>query len=128
MPSARLRLQQAAVLATVSLGFATVGRATPVNYEFTTGPVWAVSSLLLTPDQLAINQAALDALSGLSVTGTFTYDSETLLSGSTNGPIVFGQSDYSGALTNFAASVGGFSISAPSGIGSVADEGYTNPT
>jgi hypothetical protein len=121
MPSTRLRLRHAVIVATASLGFATSAHALPVNYQFTTGPVTAVSSFL------GPNQAAFDLLNGLSVTGTFTYDSDTLLSGSTNGPIVFGQSDYAGALSNFSASLGGFGITAPTGIASVANEGFANP-
>jgi hypothetical protein len=121
MPAARLRLRRAVIAASVSLGFATYAYAVPVNYQFTTGPVTGVSTFL------GPNQAALDALSGLSVTGTFTYDSDVPQSGTTNGPIVFGQSDYAGALSNFSASVGGFTVTAPSGVGSVANEGYSNP-
>ena len=92
MPAARLRLRRAVIAASVSLGFATYAYAVPVNYQFTTGPVTGVSTFL------GPNQAALDALSGLSVTGTFTYDSDVPQSGTTNGPIVFGQSDYAMVL------------------------------
>jgi len=121
MPSVRFGLRRTLLLATASLALATSAHAVPVNYQFTTGPVTTVVSFQ------GPNQAAFDLLSGLSVSGSFTYDSDVPQSGSTNGPFVFGQSDYTGALSNFSASLGSFTIAAPSGIGSVADEGFSNP-
>lgn len=103
---------------------ATGAFAVPVSYTFSTGPVFAATNL-----SGGFNQALLDALSGMSVTGSFDYDSEVPLTGTSNGPSVFGQSNYLGAISNIAGSVGSLSFAGTGadGVVSVADEGYAPP-
>jgi hypothetical protein len=107
-------------LALLSLGAAHQAGAIPVNYEFSTGPAWGAFNLTG-----SANPSLLGALTGLTVSGSFTYDSETPLSSTVDGPFVVGQRNYLGAFSNFAATVGAFSIAqSGEGSGQVANEGF----
>jgi hypothetical protein len=108
-------------LAVLSLGAAHQAGAIPVTYEFSTGPIFSAASFA------GPNPGLLNAFSGLTVSGSFTYDSDVPQTSTTNGPIVFGQLNYLNAITDFEATIGAFSIAqSGEGGGSVANEGFNN--
>jgi hypothetical protein len=106
-------------IALLALGAANFASAVPVTYQYTTGPASGAFNFV------SANPELLSALNGLTVSGTFTYDNEVPQTGTTKGPIVFGQSDYAGAISNLTGAVGGFTLSQDAGGGSVANEGYS---
>lgn len=118
-----LQILQTFVITALFLLPATRVLAVPISYTFSTGPIIGATNLS------GFNQPLLDALSGLSVTGSFAYDSEVPLSSTSDGPFVFGQANYQGAISNIAGSVGPlpFAGTGANGIASVADEGYAPP-
>jgi hypothetical protein len=109
----------------VALGLAGTAHAVPVTYNFSTAPI--SSATWFGGGSGGVDPELLAALSGLSVTGSFAYDNEVPLSGTQNGPLVFGQSNYQGAISGLTATLGTFAFSAPTGGGNVADEGYAPP-
>ena len=108
---------------TLAAGAAQTAHAIPVTYQFTTG---ALGSSPFTPQPVFGPSAGVisSALTGLSVSGSFAYDSETPLTSVTNGPIVFNQSNYENAITSFSGSVGTLNFTASTGKMDVANEGY----
>jgi hypothetical protein len=109
-------------IAAALLAPATYAFAVPVTYTFSTGPAVAATTLT------GFNQPLLDALSGLSVTGSFTYDSEVPLTDVTDGPVVFGQANYAGAMSNVSGSLGALPFAGTlDGFANVANEGYAPP-
>jgi hypothetical protein len=94
--------------------------ASPVLYQFTTDP-FGPPSIATGPSGAAIGAA----LQGLSVSGTFLYDSASPLSSVGNSAAVVGEHNYDdNPISNFSASVGALAITGANGKGDVADEGY----
>src|SRR4051812_32885103 len=114
-------VRQSTVLASLTLlaGAAQSVYATPVSYQFTTDPL-ASSVLMPIPVVGFGGPEILSALSGLSVTGSFTYDRDTPLTSTTNGPVVFNQANYLNAVSNLTGSVG------PGTLSFIAPTGYAN--
>jgi hypothetical protein len=81
--------------------------AVPITYSFSTGVL----------NENATIPFLRSALSGLSVTGTFTYDSDMTTPGSL--PNI-----YPGALTNLSGTIGGFSFADPNGVAHVSNDTF----
>ena len=117
--------------------------AAPITYTFSTGPLqistdpfnpssttFNLSSPITDADRAA-TQAINAMLAGASVTGTFTYDPATALTG----PIAGRGSNYVASFTNLSATVAGGSLPAgdrritdPRGQTIVGDENVSCPT
>jgi hypothetical protein len=101
----------AGVALLLAQGLPSSAMATPVTYAFTTG----ITSY-------SAPSAAFTALSGLSVSGSFTYDTDgALIGSSTTGALYQG-------ITSLSGTVGGYSFSDSSGLIAVQNDGYTPPT
>lgn len=124
----RARPMASLALVAAAIGFAGTAEAIPVAYSFSTGPV--TSATWLGSGSSGLDLDLFAALNGLSVTGTFDYDNAVPLSGTTNGPVVFGQSNYAGAVSGVTGNVGSlaFAGTATAAGGNVANEGYMPPT
>jgi hypothetical protein len=87
-------------------------QAVPVTYSFSTGPV------------IVAGDAVSPLLAGLSVSGTFDYDSSVAASGTDVAGPTAGATAYAGALSNLSGSVGGSFFSDPAGAAVVGNDTY----
>ena len=102
------------------VGAAQSAVAAPILYQFTTDP-FSPPSIATGPSGPAIAAA----LNGLSVSGTFLYDSDSPLSSIGNSSAVVGEHNYeNNPISNFTATVGTLSITGATGKADVADEGF----
>ena len=87
--------------------------AIPITYSFSTGtaPIGDATFLPL--------------FIGLSVTGTFDYDPDVAVSGTSTAPQTAGSTDYLNGITNLIGSVGAFSFSDLIGRVRVGDDKFT---
>jgi hypothetical protein len=118
------RLSLVSLFALTALG-AAAAHAVPVKYQFSTGPnftVWRTGAT-------GLDEELVTRLSGLSVSGTFMYDSAVPQTGFRDDAAVSGMSIYDGAISQLAGSLGSFQFTASTGIGQVANEGsFAGPT
>lgn len=99
--------------------WATQALAVPMKYEFSTGAVLSAQNFGVQGDPN--NQALRDVFVNSTVTGSFTYDSESpVTSVVTN--VLGTQALYDGAVTSLTGSVAGFAFSDASGSVQVGDE------
>jgi hypothetical protein len=118
------------VLGAVAAYYVTDAVAIPVSYNFTTG--MATSAIDTDPSGATaggLNADLLAILAGLTVTGSFVYDSDsavtTVVHDSTGTQT---QYLYDSALTNLVGTVGGFGFSDPAGRIQLSDDGILLPT
>jgi hypothetical protein len=97
-----------AVAIVLSQGISSLAMAVPVSYEFTTGA-----------NPFSASSAALAALAGQSVSGSFTFDSDAPLVTTTASATVYR------GLSSLSGSVGGYSFSDGDGYVSVENDLYT---
>jgi hypothetical protein len=109
---------------TVLVGTAHSALAAPVAYNFTTDALTAGALPSSFPVSGPSSTAIFNALNGLSVSGSFLYDSDTPLTNVTNGPVVFNQWNYENSISGFSGSIGTFGFTAATGKMDVADEGF----
>jgi hypothetical protein len=107
----------------LAVGAAQGAHAMPITYQFTTEAFGTSPSIATGPSGTAITAA----LNGLSVSGTFVYDSDSPLTSITDGVPVVGEHNYEdNPISNFSASVGTFNFTGATGKADVADEGYVS--
>lgn len=94
--------------------------AVPVTYEFSTGSVLGAVNVGVQGDPN--NQGLLDLFANSTVTGSFTYDSESPVTSVVTNPLIGTQALYDNALTSFTGNVAGFTFADVSGRVQVGDE------
>lgn len=99
---------------------ATSALAVPVKYEFSTGAVLGAVNIGVQGDPN--NQGLLDLFANSTVTGSFTYDSESPVTSVVTNPLIGTQALYDNALTSFTGNVAGFTFADVSGRVQVGDE------
>lgn len=113
------------VFACVSLAVAAAQsvHATPITYQFSTDSFGTPPSLASGPSGTAIAAA----LNGLSVAGTFVYDSDSPLTNITDSAQVLGEHNYeNNPISAFSANVGTLNITGATGKADAADEGFVS--
>jgi hypothetical protein len=113
------------VLACLSLAVcaAQSAHAVPITYQFTTDPFGTLPSIATGPSATAIAAA----LYGLSVSGTFVYDSDSPLTDVTDSAQVIGEHNYDGnPIADLSANIGTLDITGATGKADVADDGYVS--
>ena len=98
-------------------------QATPVAYDFATGPWSSLTGQIQGPAGIDVQNSLKDAVNGLSMSGSFMYDSDAPLSGISNGPVL-NQSTYLDAVSNLNGSDGTFGFTGSTASASVANDGY----
>src|SRR5262245_28634093 len=105
----------------LAVGAAQIAHATPITYQFTTDPFVTPPSIATGPSATVIAAA----LNGLSVSGTFVYDSDSPLTNVTDSAQVIGEHNYEdNPISNFSGSVGTFNFTGANGKADVADDGF----
>jgi hypothetical protein len=105
----------------LALGAAQSARATPIAYQFSTDPFGPPPSIATGPSGPAIAAA----LNGLSVSGSFLYDSDSPLTNVTDSAQVIGEHNYeSNPISDFSASVGTLNITGATGKADAANDGF----
>jgi len=90
-------------------------QAVPVTYSFSTGPA------------IVGGDPVSPLLAGLSVSGTFDYDSSVAASGTDVAGPTAGATAYAGAISNLNGAVGGSSFADPAGTAAVGNDKFAPP-